>query len=88
LAWRIEYADRAAKVLRKLDARLAKRIFDYMDHRVAASGDPRQLGIAMAGEKSGYWRYRVGDYRVICELEDARLVVLVVEVGHRGDVYR
>ncbi len=88
MAWRIEYADAAARVIRKLDRQHARRILDHMDHRVAAADDPRQLGAAMVGDRAGKWRYRVGDYRVICQLIDDRLVVLVVEVGHRREVYR
>jgi mRNA interferase RelE/StbE len=58
-----------------------------MDHRVAVA-DPRQSGAAMVGDRVGQWRYRIGDYRVICQLIDDRLVVLVIDVGHRRDVYR
>ena len=59
-----------------------------MDHRVAVADDPRQLGAAMVGDRAGQWRYRIGDYRVICQLIDDRLVILVIDVGHRREVYR
>lgn len=87
MVWRIEYADAASRVIRKLDRQQAKRILDYMDHRVAVA-DPRQLGAAMVGDRAGQWRYRIGDYRVICQLIDDRLVVLVIDLRHRRDVYR
>lgn len=88
MAWKIEYAEAASRQIRKLDRQQAKRILDYMDHRVAVADDPRQLGTSMVGDRAGKWRYRVGDYRVICQLIDDRLVVLVVHVGHRREVYR
>ena len=88
MAWKVEYAEAARRVIRKLDRQQAKRILDYMDHRVAAADDPRQLGAAMVGDRAGKWRYRIGDDRVICQLVDERLVILVVEVGHRREVYR
>lgn len=88
MAWTIEYSDQARRQVRKLSSRWAKVILDYMDYRIAASDDPRQFGKGLVGDLSGYWRYRVGDYRIVCELIDDRLVVLVVEIGHRSDVYR
>ena len=88
MAWTIEYTDTARNQLRKLDKPAARRIVDYLDERVAASGDPRSAGKALTGPLGGLWRYRVGDCRVICELQDSRLRVLVVQVGHRGEVYR
>lgn len=88
MAWKIEYADAAGRVIRKLDRQQAKRILDYMDKRVAPADDPRQLGAAMVGERAGKWRYRIGDYRVVCQLIDDRLVILVIDVGHRREVYR
>ena len=62
---------------------------DYMDNRdAAAPNSPRDLGRPMSGAWAGHWRYRVGDYRLICELRDGKLVVLVLKVGHRREVYR
>jgi mRNA interferase RelE/StbE len=88
LAWTIDYTDDAARKVRKLGRPEAKRILDYMDYRIAPSDDPRQFGKALVGDLSGYWRYRVGDYRIVCQLIEQRLVVLVVDIGHRSDVYR
>ena len=88
MVWTIEYTDTARNQLRKLDKTAARRIVDYRDERVAASGDPRSAGKALTGPLGGLWRYRVGDCRVICELQDSRLRVLVVQIGHRGKVYR
>jgi mRNA interferase RelE/StbE len=88
LLWRIELSDTAKKQLRRLDPTVARRIALYLSERVGRSDDPRKLGKALTGsELGGYWRNRVGDYRIICELEDGKLVVLVLIIGHRSDVY-
>jgi mRNA interferase RelE/StbE len=89
LAWEIEITERAARQIKKLGASEAKRIRDYLRNRVAPLDHPRQLGKPLQGSDLGcYWRYRVGDYRILCELRNAELVVLVVEAGHRREVYR
>lgn len=89
MAWRIEYTDEALKQLAKLAKPDAKRILDYMDQRVATQTNPRGLGKALTGQKFGaFWRYRVGNYRVICDIQDGILRVLVLGVGHRAKVYR
>jgi mRNA interferase RelE/StbE len=88
LAWAIEFSDTAKKQLRKLDKPVARQIVDFMDGRVAPLDDPRSAGKALVGPLGGLWRYRVGDYRVICDLRDATLIVLVLQVGNRREVYR
>ena len=88
MAWTIEYTDTATRQLRKLDRQSALRIVDYMEARVAGSGDPRSAGKALTGPLGGLWRYRIGDHRVICEIVDGALKVLVVRMGDRKEVYR
>jgi mRNA interferase RelE/StbE len=88
LAWTIEYARTAREQLRKLDKTIARRIADYLDNRIAALENPRDAGKALTGKLQGCWRYRVGDYRIVCSIEDGRLVVLVLEIGHRREIYR
>ena len=89
MAWTISYTETALKQLRKLDRPVARRLMDFMDERVVGTADPRSVGKALTGPLLGsYWRYRVGDYRIICDLQDGALTVLVLEVGHRKDVYR
>ena len=89
LAWTIEIDDEALKQLKKIDRQEAKRIRDYLRDRILPLDDPRQTGKALQGSRLGnLWRYRVGDYRLICDLQDHRLLVLVVEIGHRKEVYR
>jgi len=88
LAWTIDYADTARSQLRKLDKQTARRIVDYMDERIADLENPRSAGKALTGPLGGLWRYRVGDCRVICDIQDGALRVLVVQVGNRRDVYQ
>ena len=88
MAWAIEYAETAKKQLRKLDRLAARRILDFMDERIAVSEDPGAMGKALKGPLGELWRYRVGDYRVICDIQDGKLTVLVLQIGNRREVYR
>ena len=88
LTWTIEYTATAWTQLRKLDKQMARRIVDTMNERIAGLEDPRSLGKALTGPLGELWRYRVGDCRVICDIRDDALRVLVVRVGSRDKVYR
>lgn len=88
MAWRIELSETASKQLAKLDKVEAKRITKFLRQRLAVIENPRSTGKALTGPLGGLWRYRVGDYRVICEIQDGVLCVLVVKIGIRGDVYK
>ena len=85
--WTVEFDDRARRELRKLDPKIQQDILRYLRQRIAGSIDPRQFGKALRLNLAGLWRYRVGDYRLICRLEDDRLIVLVVRVAHRREAY-
>lgn len=87
MAWTIEVSQTAQKTLRKLDKTTSNRITKEIIE-IAASENPRNRGIAMAGSFVGHWRYRIGDHRVIAKLLDDRLLIYVVKVGHRREVYR
>ena len=88
MAWKVELSAEADRQLSKLDAPQAKRILKFLYERVAHLDDPRSLGQALHGSQLGeFWKYRVGDYRLICKLEDNRLVVLVLRLGHRREIY-
>ena len=87
MVWTIEYTRVAKAQLRKLDKPITKRIVDFMDQRVATRKDPRAVGKALTGPLGGLWRYRVGDCRVICDIQDNSLCVLVVRIGNRRDIY-
>jgi mRNA interferase RelE/StbE len=88
LAFRIELTDSAKKQLGKLDKAMAKRITAFLRERLAPLDDPRSLGKALTGPLGTYWRYRVGDFRIICDIQDDALRVLVVRIGNRREVYR
>jgi mRNA interferase RelE/StbE len=84
--YRVEWSERAVRQLDKLDRTVARAIVRFMSERVHGSDDPRLIGKPLRG--AGLWRYRVGDYRVLCRIDDGVLTVLVVELGHRREVYR
>ena len=89
MAWIIKYTESSSKQLKKLDKQAALRVLDFMDERVAALADPRSLGKNLKGPRMGeYWRYRVGDIRVICNISDGQMTVLVIQIGNRREVYR
>lgn len=89
MVWRIELDDAAKKDLAKLDKQLARRIIAFLGERVAVLDDPRSIGEALKGSKLGdFWKYRVGDYRIISSIEDGALCILVVKIGNRREVYR
>lgn len=89
MAWRIEFEDAALKELAKLDKQVARRILIFLRERVAVLDDPRSVGEALKGSKIGeFWKYRVGDYRIITNIEDGVMRILVLKVGNRREVYR
>jgi mRNA interferase RelE/StbE len=87
LGWQIEFDADVEKDFRKIDKQSQKRIIEYLRSRVLNSDDPRRLGKALQGKLSGLWRYRVGDYRIICKIEDKKCVVLVIAIGQRKNIY-
>ena len=89
MVWIIKYTESSSKQIKKLDKQTALRVLDYMDERVAVLANPRSLGKNLKGPKVGeYWRYRVGDIRVICNIVDGQMTVLVIEIGNRREIYR
>lgn len=89
MAWTIDLDDKARKQLAKIGKPAAARIVSYLEQRIAPLDDPWQQGRALQGPAFNHlWRYKVGDYRIICDIQDGKLVVLVVEIGHRSSVYR
>jgi len=89
LAWTIEFDDKAIKQLKKLGDTQPKRIRHYLHTRIKPLDDARQQGRALQGPEFNHLRrYKVGDYRIICDIQDHRLVVLVIEIGHRSQIYR
>ena len=89
LAWLIEIGEYAAKDLRKLDTQVARRITAFLRDRIAVLDDPRSIGEALKGSKLGdFWKYRVGDYRVIADIQDSVVCIEVIRVGNRRDIYK
>ena len=87
MRWAYSFEERALKELKKLGAQAQREILAYLDERIATEEDPSRFGKALRGDLAGLWRYRVGDYRMICSLHEGELLVLVLKVGHRRDVY-
>ena len=87
MAWTIEVSERALRSLRKMDKQIARRVRDEL-LEIAKLEDPRSRGKALTGNLAGVWRYRIGDYRILCDIEDGRLVILVIDVAHRREVYK
>jgi mRNA interferase RelE/StbE len=88
MTWRIEFDPAAAKELKKLGATPARRIVEFLSTRIAHLDDPRSLGEALKGRLGELWKYRIGDYRLIVDIQDGVLLILVVRVGHRREIYK
>ncbi len=86
--WQVEFLPEAARDLKKLGREAQGTILKYIRQRIATSENPRRFGHALTGDKRGFWRYRVSDYRIVAAIEDNRFVVVVVTIGHRREVYR
>jgi mRNA interferase RelE/StbE len=87
LAWSVEFTLTAEKQLKKLDKKWQALILDYLEDDIATLEDPRSRGKALVGDRKGLWRYRLGDYRAICKIEDDHMVIIAVALGHRKNVY-
>ena len=89
MAWKIEFLPEAEKDLIKIDRPVVQRILRFLHNRIRLLEDPRKIGEALKGPELGkFWKYRVGDYRIICQIEETEITILVVRVGHRKKIYR
>ena len=86
--WRLEFSKRADKQLSKMDPGIRRVVLAWLLKNVDGCEDPRTHGKGLTANRSGKWRYRVGDYRILCEIKDEELVVLAIEIGHRRDIYQ
>lgn len=84
--WELAYEPSVAKWLKKADPQVARKLRDALT-AVVRTGEPRSRGKSLTGPLAGLWRYRIGDYRAVCDIQDGNLVVLVIELGHRSDIY-
>jgi len=87
MTWNVEFDDRARKELRKLNPNIQDRILKWIRETLAVNEDPRRVGKSLKGNMKGLWRYRVGDYRIISQIQDDSILILVIRIGHRKDVY-
>lgn len=87
MKFRIVFTERVKKQLKKLDKYIASLIIGWLEKNIEGCENPRIHGKGLVENKSGQWRYRIGDYRVICEIQDTEIIVLVLEVGHRREIY-
>ena len=89
MAWKIEFERAAARELTKLDSQAAGRVLRFLRDRVAPLDDPRSIGKALKGDRFGeFWRYQIGDYRVVARIVDSEALILVLRIGHRREIYR
>lgn len=87
MIWKVEFDNRARKELRKLNSQAQDRILKWLRKNLATDEDPRRMGKSLKGRMKGLWRYRVGDYRIISQIQDESILILVVRIGQRGDIY-
>jgi len=89
MAWKIEFLPEAEKDLTKIGRPVVQRILSFLYDRIRILEDPRRIGEALKGPKLGkYWKYRIGDYRIICQIKETEITILVLRVGHRKKIYR
>ena len=87
MIWKVEFDERARKELRKLDRTAQSNILHYLRQRIATAGDPRRFGDPLKKNLSGFWKYRIGAYRVICDIQDDVITVRIIRIGHRKNAY-
>ena len=87
MKYTIEYTDKAIKSLKKIDKSVLKMIKAWIEKNLVGTEDPREHGKGLTSNRSGQWRYRVGDYRILAEIQDDKLVILVIGIGHRSQIY-
>ena len=86
--WKIEYSPDAIRQLNKLDQPIRRKLFRYLEEHIQGCKNPRHFGAALVANLSGFWRDRVGDYRIICEIQEEKVIVLVLTIGHRREIYK
>lgn len=89
MKWHIEFDKPAVKEFKKLDKSIGNRVLEFLTNRVSKLENPRSIGEALKGSKLGeFWKYRVGEYRIICEIQDKKLLIVVLRIGDRKHVYK
>ena len=88
MGFRVEFTKSFVKDMKGLDRYTRELVYSWIRKHLDGIGNPRSIGKALTGDKKGYWRYRIGDYRIICRIEDDRLLILALNVGHRREIYK
>lgn len=88
MTWKVEFNPQAFKELKKLDRKIQIRILKFVNERITKNTYPKSLGFPLKGNLGGLWKYRIGDYRLICLIEEHRFCVQIIAVGHRKDIYK
>lgn len=88
MKYKVLFTDKSKKQLMKMDRSVAKLITSWIVKNLQDCEDPRRHGKALTADRSGQWRYRVGDYRLLAEIQDENIIILIVEIGHRRDIYK
>lgn len=88
MVWKIDFSEKSRKQIKKLSRNVQVQILDYLDYKIAPLENPRARGEGLTANRAGLWRYRVGDYRIICQIIDDKLIILVIETGHRSTIYK
>lgn len=86
--YQVHYSKRAQKQIKKLDRGVQWLLFSWIDKNLDGTANPRQHGKGLVGDRSNEWRYRIGDYRLICDIQDNKMIILALEVGRRKEVYK
>ena len=87
MAWKVEYTEQAVKQLKKMDKYTRTLLLSWIEKNLVGTDDPRRHGKGLTANRSGQWRYRVGDYRLIADIQDEKIVILILNIGHRRDIY-
>ena len=87
MKYKVVFSDNALKQLKKLDKHIAALIIGWIDKNLEGTNNSRQHGKSLVANKNGQWRYRIGDYRAICEIQEQKITILVLEIGHRRNIY-
>lgn len=85
--WRVEYSKKAQKQIKKLDKTIQRLLIAWIEKHLEGTDNPRRQGKGLTGERAREWRYRIGNYRIICDIQDSRMIILALEVGHRKNIY-
>ena len=88
MKYSVSYSKKANKELKKLDSPVQKRLYGWIKKHLEGCEDPRAYGIALVGNLKGYWRYSIGDYRLIADIQDDKIIIIITEVGHRSEIYK